>query len=125
MLAGWVLASSVCAQKHAGWVISVVSMSQDDSVADRSRGPGIETGPGPQNSIMQYTAAHCNTLQHTATHCNSRHTIYCNTYVSNPFRTQDWQLLDVNPKLGLGSLILCFLTDFEYSTVQFYKSTRT
>jgi len=29
-LAGWVLASSVCASKHAGWVMSVVSISWDD-----------------------------------------------------------------------------------------------
>jgi len=32
MLAGWVLASSVCASKHAGWVIVVVSMSPDATV---------------------------------------------------------------------------------------------
>jgi len=30
MLAGWVLASSMCADKHAGWVQTVVSMSWND-----------------------------------------------------------------------------------------------
>jgi len=33
-LAGWVLASSVCSKKLAGWVISVVSMSRNHPVTE-------------------------------------------------------------------------------------------